>query len=54
MDAWRTIFLTTVVLFICEAVVYVLLGSGDEQEWNDPKKNCEPLQQEEETDGTKS
>ncbi|XP_034257092.1 sialin [Thrips palmi] len=48
IDAWRTIFLTTVGLFICEAVVYVLLGSGDEQEWNDPKRNEEPLQEEDE------
>ncbi|KAE8741674.1 hypothetical protein FOCC_FOCC012795 [Frankliniella occidentalis] len=46
MSAWRTIFLTTVGLFICEAVVYVFLGSGEEQSWNNIKKSEEKLKEE--------
>uniref|UniRef100_A0A1B0BDS9 Major facilitator superfamily (MFS) profile domain-containing protein n=1 Tax=Glossina palpalis gambiensis TaxID=67801 RepID=A0A1B0BDS9_9MUSC len=35
--AWRIIFFVTMVLFVIEFLVYIILGSGEEQPWN--KKN---------------
>lgn len=34
IGAWRVIFFVTIVLYIIEAVVYTLFGSGEEQPWN--------------------
>ncbi|KAK3911807.1 Sialin [Frankliniella fusca] len=44
MSAWRKVFLTAVGLYICEAAIYVLLGSGEEQKWN-KKKSEEQLEE---------
>lgn len=34
IEAWRIIFLVTVILYIIEIVVYTTFGSGNEQPWN--------------------
>jgi len=39
IGAWRIIFYVTVVLYIIEIVAYLLLGSGEEQPWNNPAKS---------------
>lgn len=34
IDAWRTIFFVTIVLYAIEIVVYTMLASGEQQTWN--------------------
>lgn len=34
IEAWRIVFLVTIILYIIEMVVYTIFGSGDEQPWN--------------------
>lgn len=34
IGSWRIIFWTTVGLYVVEIIVYMLCGSGEEQQWN--------------------
>lgn len=34
IEAWRIIFLVTIILYIIEILVYTIFGSGNEQPWN--------------------
>ncbi|XP_012223900.1 putative inorganic phosphate cotransporter [Linepithema humile] len=34
IEAWRIVFLVTIILYIIEILVYTIFGSGDEQPWN--------------------
>ncbi|XP_045476662.1 putative inorganic phosphate cotransporter [Harmonia axyridis] len=34
ISSWRIVFYVTIVLYIIEVIVYLILGSGDEQPWN--------------------
>lgn len=35
--SWRIIFGVTIALYVLEAVMYVIFGSGEQQKWNDPE-----------------
>ncbi|CAB3367103.1 Hypothetical predicted protein [Cloeon dipterum] len=41
LGQWQIIFFTTVGFYVVEVVVYVLLGSGDTQPWNEQKEKYE-------------
>ncbi|XP_071559510.1 putative inorganic phosphate cotransporter [Temnothorax nylanderi] len=34
IEAWRIIFLVTIILYVIEILVYTIFGSGNEQPWN--------------------
>ncbi|XP_012535774.1 putative inorganic phosphate cotransporter isoform X1 [Monomorium pharaonis] len=34
IEAWRIVFLVTIILYIIEILVYTIFGSGNEQPWN--------------------
>lgn len=41
IEAWRIIFLVTIILYIIEMLVYTIFGSGNEQPWNKIKTSDE-------------
>lgn len=57
MSAWRTIFFVTIALFVIEIMIYTLIGSGEQQPWNNVEEKKEdnstetnPLNNEEKDD----
>jgi len=38
VEAWRLIFIITLVIFFIECAFYAMFASGEQQEWAKPKK----------------
>lgn len=34
IEAWKIVFLVTIILYVIEILVYTIFGSGNEQLWN--------------------
>lgn len=41
IEAWRIVFLVTIILYVIEILVYTIFGSGNEQPWNKIKASDE-------------